>query len=192
MTVIRNKEDTSVQRARTCMELVLLLVFPDHRVDFLPNSIMLSKDVQGKRQNHLIDRDNFQSFKQILQEMFCLKNILVDSSKYNPKGPQARALVQKFKKRQQKLAELKNRGKKKKQVSFLSRYISILAVGEKKDLNELLKYTVYQLFDEFRRFQLREDYEVYIRFKAAGGKDMEQIKNWMDDIHSDTFKEDII
>jgi len=34
-------------------------------------------------------------------------------------------------------------------VTILSRYISILAVGEQKDINLLLEYTVFQLFDEF-------------------------------------------
>jgi len=42
----------------------------------------------------LIDKNNFNIFKNIINEMFCLSKVLKEgSSKYNPGGPQARALV---------------------------------------------------------------------------------------------------
>jgi hypothetical protein len=59
-----------------------------------------------------------------------------------------------------------------------------LAVGERKDMNKLLQYTVYQLFDEFRRFKMKEEYDIYVQAKMAGAKDLDEIENWMSDIHS--------
>ena len=107
------------------------------------------------------------------------------NEKYNPGGPQAKALVQKFKQRQKKLAELKNQNKKQQlSTSIFSRYISILAVGEKKDMNKILQYTIYQLFDEFYRFRMKQDFNLYVQAKMAGAKDLEEIENWMGDIHS--------
>lgn len=44
-------------------------------------------------------------------------------------------------------------------MSILSRYISILAVGERKDINDLMNYTIYQLMDEFNRFELKMRYD---------------------------------
>jgi hypothetical protein len=44
---------------------------------------------------------------------------------------------------------MKNKGSEGQKVTILSRYISILAVGENKNINDLLNYSVYQLFDEF-------------------------------------------
>jgi hypothetical protein len=44
--------------------------------------------------------------------MFCLNKTKSKASKYNPGGPQATALVEKFKERERKLAEIRNRGKK--------------------------------------------------------------------------------
>ena len=183
MTIIKSN-DVIAKKHKVCMQLVLLLLFPNYRIDFLPSSIMISRQQDGKQQNHLIDKNNFNSFKQILKKMFCLETFFDDTKQYNPGGPQAKALVQKFKKRQKKLAELKNQGQQKQQISILSRYISILSVGQKKDMNLLLQYTVYQLFDEFHRFRLKEDYDIYIKAKMAGAKDLEEIENWMDDIHS--------
>ena len=187
MTIIKNN-DIAMKKNKTCMQLVLLLLFPEYKVDFLPTSIMLSRQQEDNtRESHLLDKDNYSQFKEILKEIFCLTQVTGDTDKYNPGGPQAKALVQKFKKRQKKLAELKNRGKQKQTISIISQYISILSVGQKKDMNKLLQYTVYQLFDEFRRFRLKEQYDLYVKAKMAGAKDLEEIENWMGDIHSDTL-----
>ena len=70
-------------------------------------SIMLSKKTEEGLENHLIDKDNFQSLKNIVSQMFCLKETS-DKGKYNPGGPQAKALVKKFEERKRKLAKLKN------------------------------------------------------------------------------------
>lgn len=187
MTMI--KEDNEVvKKYKTCMELVLLLLFPQYRIDFLPMSIMISKlDENEKRENHLIDQNNFEEFQNIIKQIFCFKEIMKDDidEKYNPKGSQAQALVQKFKQRQKRLAKIKNQNKHQQlSTSIFSRYISILAVGEKKNINELFQYTVYQLFDEFHRFRMKQDFDLYAQAKLAGAKDLEEIENWMGEIHS--------
>lgn len=187
MTIMRSK-DIAMKKNKVYVQLVLLLLFPNYRIDFLPNSIMLSRQEEnGEKQTHLIDKDNFNQFKLILKQCLCLSYTSSETDKYNPGGPQAKALVQKFKKRQKKLAEIRNQGKEKQKISILSQYVSILAVGEKKDINQLLQYTVYQLFDEFRRFKLKEQYDIYVQAKMAGAKDLKEIENWMGDIHSDTL-----
>ena len=187
MTMIK-EDNEAVKKYKTCMELVLLLLFPQYRIDFLPMSIMISKlDENQKRENHLIDQNNFEEFQNIIKQIFCFKEIMKDNidEKYNPKGSQAQALVQKFKQRQKRLAKIKNQNKHQQlSTSIFSRYISILAVGEKKNINELLQYTVYQLFDEFYRFRMKQDFDLYVQAKMAGAKDLEEIENWMGEIHS--------
>lgn len=176
MMIIKEKVD---DERRQQIKSTLLLLFPQCQINFLPTSIMLSKD----KERFLIDRDNFHIFKDIINQIFCMKNFLGSGSKYNPGGPQARALVQKFKKRQKKLAELRNKGKQKK-IQILSRYISILSVGEKRDMNSFLNYTVFQLMDEFTRFRLRQDFEMYVKCKLAGAQDVKEVKNWMSELDS--------
>ena len=187
MTILRDK-DVAVKKGKVCIELVLLLLFPEYRIDFLPNSIMLSKQNEDQIERHLIDVNNFDSFKAILNEVFCLQQSSSADSKYNPGGPQAKALVQKFKKRQQKLAEMKSRGRKgNESVSLLSKMISVLAVGQRKSINSLLQYTVYQLFDEFQRFKLKQNFDIYVKAQLAGAQDLEEVKNWMSDLHSNDY-----
>lgn len=187
MTMIR-ENNKYINKYKNCMELVLLLLFPQYKIDFLPMSIMISKlNDKNEKDIHLIDKDNFENFQNIIKQIFCFKEIIKNNidEKYNPGGPQAKALVQKFKQRQKKIAELKNQNKGQQlSTSVFSRYISILSVGEKKDINKLLQYTIYQLFDEFYRFRMKQDFDLYVQAKMAGAKDLDEIENWMGDIHS--------
>lgn len=188
MTIIKDN-DLKLQQVRTYIQLVLFLLFPDYAVSFLPMSIMISrKNQQGQIEKFFIEKSNFNQFKIIIQQMFCLNQIFKNdiSNKYNPGGPQAKALVQKFKKRQEYLAKQKSQGQKQT-ISVFSNYISILSVGLKKDMNQLLGYTVYQLLDEFHRFRLKEDFDLYVKSKLAGAQDIEEVENWMGEIHSENL-----
>ena len=46
-----------------------------------------------------------------------------------------------------------------------------------------MNYTVYQLYDEFQRFELKQNFDIYLQAKMAGAKDMEEVDNWMKEIH---------
>lgn len=179
MTILKN-DDIAVKRNKNFLQLVLTLMFPDFKISFLPMSIMLSRKTEEGLESHLIDKDNFQSFKNIVSKMFCLRQTL-PGNKYNPGGPQARALVKKFEERQRKLAKMKNRGQEQ-DIHILYQYISILAVGEQKDKNQLMQYTIFQLFDEYNRFKKKQDFDIYVRARLAGAKDMQSVDNWMGDI----------
>ena len=51
-------------------------------------------------------------------------------------------------------------------------------------MNSFMKYTVYQLFDEYQRFELKVGYDMYIKARMAGVKDLQEPEDWMKDIHS--------
>ena len=114
--------------------------------------------------------------------MFCLNEMTQEEGGYNPSDAFAEKIAEKFRKRQKILS--KQKGTDTQKISIFSRYISILAVGEQKNINDLMEYTVYQLKDEFKRFQKKYDFDFYIRAKMAGAKDLEEVDNWMDNIHS--------
>ena len=186
MTILKDKS-ASVNQVRESIEKVLFLLFPDYKTNFLPMSIMLSKKTQSGLETHLIDKDNFESFKNIVSKMFCMQYIHGNGPrKYNPGGPQARALVKKFEERAKKLAELK-RQPGQQQTSLFYSYISILSVGLKKDKNLLAEYTVYQLIDQFRRFTAKDNYDLYIKLKIAGAKDLDEVKNWKGSLNNENL-----
>ena len=51
-------------------------------------------------------------------------------------------------------------------------------------MNALLNYTTYQLFDEFKRYELKMGHDIYVQAKMAGAKDLKEVEDWMQDIHS--------
>lgn len=177
MTIVRDKNPQSQQNVN-CMKMVLALLFPDYTIQILPQAIALIHD----KEVFSIDANNYNEFQQLIKEMFCLDRIFGQSAteQYDPANAAAQKLVEKFRKRHQKLREIKNNGQK---VTIISRYISILAVGENKDLNSLANYSVYQLFDEFERFNLKQASDIYIQAKMAGAQDLKEVKNWMSDLN---------
>lgn len=175
LIAILRERNAVMQRNRNCVEMVLALIFPWYTIDINNDGIVLEKE----EERHLINNDNFEAFKTIFNMMFSFSKD--ESRDYNPSGEVAKRIAEKLKQRHQKLAELKE-GKQK--IDILSRYVSILAVGEHKDMNSLLNLSVYQLFDEFERFKLKMSYDIYFQAKMAGAKDLKEVEDWMKDIHS--------
>lgn len=176
MSVINDK-NAAIKKQKVCFMLVLTLIFPLYEIDLAQNEILFKQEEQiiGK-----LTKDNFEEFKEIISAMFCLK-AGSDGGDYNPSGELAKKIADKLKERQRKLAEQK--GSSSGKVAIFSRYISILSVGEQKDMNSLLQYTVYQLFDEFQRYELKVGFDYYLQAKMAGAKDLKEVDDWMKDIH---------
>lgn len=181
MSIMKEKNAT-VQKNKLCIEMVLSLIFPTYQIEIKSEYISL---VGQDGVEHQINNDNFEDFKDILVSMFRLTKR--DKSEYQPMGEMAKKIADKLKKRHQKLAE----NKEKQKIAILSRYISILATGQKKDINALFQYTVYQLFDEFSRFQLKTSYDIYVQARMAGAKDMKDPEDWMKDLYEDKIEDDL-
>lgn len=174
MSMIQEKGIDS-QQAKINILSILALIFPTYRIKLEKNIIQLHcEDTQEIRE---INENNFENFKSILIQMFCLK----DSEKqYDPSGDAAKRIANQIMRGRQKKAQLAPSGVK---ISLLSRYVSILAVGENKDLNLLMDYTVYQLMDEFTRYNLKRNYDTWDRYRRAGATGLDDPEDWLKDIH---------
>ena len=172
MSII-NDESAALQTLS--VQLFLLLLFPGCDVSIEINEIHLIKEDNI----HIINRENYSEFKEILKQTFSMS--LSTKEDYKPKDAAASKIAEKLRKGREKAAKAK--GKKTDKVSIFSRYISILAVGLQKDMNLLLDYTVYQLSDEFQRYQMYQNFGINLKARMAGATDLEEVDNWMDDIH---------
>lgn len=186
MTIMINKTDETREIVNSAF-LVLSLIFPLYEVCVRKDevAIILIKD------NHefKINKINFPIFKKNFIHMFNLKDIDKDFENYNPAGSMAEKIANKFKKRQEQLLKIKSKNNNTKEnFSILNKYASILAVGLQKDLNSLMQYTIYQLYNEFQRFQMKMQWDAYIQAKMAGAQDLEEIDNWMSDLTQDKNK----
>ena len=178
MSIINDKSG-SMKNQISCAQQVLDLLFPLYMIEITQETIEL-RDRQTYSLCGQIDDKNFLAFKNIIQQIFCLKK--PEIQEYNVQGELAKRIAEKFKKRKQQLAALQS---SQNRIAIFSRYISILAVGEHKDINSFMNYTVYQLFDEFQRFQLKMSYDIYFEAKMAGAKDLKDPEDWMKDLHGE-------
>ena len=174
MTVVQEKSIESRQ-ARIKLMSILALLFPTNEILLRKSAIQLRDPQSGQIKE--INNENFETFKQILIDMFCLSN--QEDKQYNPSGQLAKKIANKIKRGRQQKAKLAPDTK----VAIFSRYISVLAVGLQKDINSYMNYTVYQLMDEFKRFELKLHYDTWERFKIAGATGMEDPEDWLKDIH---------
>lgn len=174
MSVMNSKQSA---KHKTDAMMVLTLMFPTVRFKINKDKILLQQE--NIEVESSIAEANFEELQDIVRQMFCLDTI-EGGKLYDPADAMAAKIAEKFKKRQQQLAQQQNGDKK---INLFSRYVSILAVGLQKDMNDLLNYTVYQLFDEMKRYQMKQDFDIYVQAKMAGAKDLEEVKNWMDDLH---------
>lgn len=176
MSMINDKA-IDAQEMKFSVLMVLSLLFPDYKVVPKQNYISLTKEAEPDEEWRL-DKNNFLQFQEILIEMCCLKQ--KGSQSYDPQGDLAKSIADKLRQRQQIL----NKNKPAQKINILDRYLSILAVGEQKDKQALLNYTIYQLFDEFERFQLKEQFYFHFKAQMAGAKNLKEVENWMKDIHT--------
>ena len=174
MMIIQERNLES-QQARLNILCILALLFPTSEILLRRQTIQL-RNHQTNEVNE-INEENFDAFKQILISMFCLTN--KENKQYNPSGELAQKIANKIKKGRQQKAKLAPATK----ISILSRYASILAVGQQKDINDLMNYTVYQLMDEFNRFELKLHFDSWEKYKIAGATGMEDPQDWLKDIH---------
>lgn len=160
--------------------LLLALLFPTCQIKYVGNEIVLldTNTNMMTRINNL----NYDVFKDILSSMFCLNEIFNDDKgEYNPVGKRAEKIAAKLQAAKQKLAKKANAETTK--VAIYSQYVSILAVGESKSINDLMDYTIFQIMDEFKRFQKKEAYDLNIKARMAGATDLDEVDNWMENIH---------
>ncbi len=184
MSIIKEKTENSKMIFINIMQL-FELIFPDYKIGATPNSFVFQdKGEQENKQIHMIDKNNFDDFSQTLYEIFGLASFSGQiTDDYNPGGDRARALVEKFRKKHEYLAQLRQeKGEDTAVASIFGRYMNILAVGEHKDKNQLAQYSVYQLIEEFKRFELKEAFDYTLQAKMAGATKIKDAKDWMQDI----------
>lgn len=179
MSILGDRKNPSAKKGKVYAMMVLSLIFPNYHIKIEKDCIKFLKENETEK---MINSKNYEEFRNILFDMFCLNGIMGKDFDYNPAGDKAKEIAERFKKAREK--NNKNKIENKKNISLLGKYASILSVGLYQDLNTILNYTIYQLFDAFKRFDLKSNSDMYIKAKLAGAKDIKEVDNWMEDIHS--------
>ena len=177
MSIMNSKVD-ALKYNLASAELVLSLLFPNYDLVKMPNMLLLNKVKEdGTKEQIRINNDNYDQFKSILKQIFCLD--VASGSNYNPANKRAEQIAKKLQERQKLLSQ--KSGEDNKQINILCRYVSILALGNHHTIPQLMEYTVYQLFNEFKRFEKKYSYDVWFQAKLAGAENLEDVDNWLSD-----------
>lgn len=173
MTIINHIGEAEKKFA---VQQILLLLFPDYRVIITPRSIVFSKN----QESLMIDDSNFEIFQEVLRSVFCQNTGPMDQQAFNPANDKAREIARKLMRGRERVAAQKG----DQNASILSQYISMLTVGlQSMSLQDLMKLTMFQLYDLVERYQLYIAWDLDIKTRLAGGKPDSQPDNWMKNIH---------
>ena len=173
MTIMSEK-DTKDQKQKIMN--VLRLVFPSYNILVTPNSLLFQKDGQ----TIIIDGNNFEALQEVMRLIFCMKDGPMDQQAFNPANEQAREIARKLMRGRERVQAQKGSSNS----SVFSQYLSILTVGlESMSIQDLMKLTMFQLYDLIERFTLYMAWDLDIKQRLAGGKPEEHPDNWMKNIH---------
>lgn len=174
MSVMRDK-----QRAEHKVNalMILSLLFPNAQISVGKTQI----DIIVGETASSINAKNFDIFQDIIGQMFCLINEEEVEKQYNPADALAAAIANKLKKAKEKVRSTKEQIDLEN-TSIYGRFVSILAVGLSKDKNDLCGYTIPQIKEEMKRFQLYQNFNMYVKMKLAGAENVDEVEDWMGNI----------
>ena len=178
LIAILEERNAVMQKNRNCIQMVLMLLFPEYEIILKKDVIILKKE---NEEEHFLNSNNFEEFQNILRQMFSFGDTSGVPQDFNPDGPMAARIAEKLKKRHQTLAEKNSNDN----FDIIGRYISVLSVGLSIDIKTFMDYTIYQLFDQIKRYELKIGYDLYIQGQLAGVQDAKEPEDWMKSIHSD-------
>ena len=172
---ILNQENA--QQLKISILTLLTLLFPKHSIELEDRFILLSSQ-QGEIS--IVDENSFDLLQDIVRKILCLEGN--SDEEFNPVGDKAREIAEKIKRGRAKVAALKGEDSEQ-EISILSRYVSGLSIGTNSlDINKILDLTLYQLFDQLERYGLYTAYDLGIKAKMAGAKDVEDV-DWLKNIN---------
>ena len=187
--MIMKEKNKALTLFKEDVKMVLALLFPTYTFSFEKEDIIFI-NIEDNSQIGFLNRENFDSFREIITQIFCLKEILGNEEDYNPAGAAAKRIADKFKERHRRLAQMKNQNDKAHKISVFSRYMSILSIGLHISFEELKEYTVYQLFDTFNRYILFLQSDSYTKACLAGATKLKEPEDWMKDLYDKEEKID--
>lgn len=172
---------------RLLIESFLNFVMPNYEIQLAPGSINF-KDPGANQIVGQLNPMNFVMFQETLQSCFLPLNLEADDTpEYNPANEQAAAIAEKLKRGAEKVKQLKAaEDKSKGSQSLLANYASVLSIGLGIDINIILGYTLFQLFDGFRRYTTKMQFDLYQKVSTTPLMDTSKMKvpdDWLSDIY---------
>jgi hypothetical protein len=127
----------------------------------------------------IIDRDNFDTVREVIKWQNCINKLTEDDSKDTDGDSDAvRRIKERLRQSKEALKKAKQEGDSENEEIDLYDIISSVS-SKSNSLNKknILDLTLFQLYDEFKRLELIEQYDIGIKSMLAGAKDV-KLKHW--------------
>jgi hypothetical protein len=115
----------------------------------------------------VVDGELFMKIKSVAEQIFLLDKFFGESQK-EKLSPAAQKIADKIAKSERRIKEMNG---EKEEGSYFARILSIM--GMHGDLDYLSNLTVYQLYNQFERFNLFTNYNQSVRASLAGATNVE-------------------
>jgi hypothetical protein len=133
MTLLNSPEG---QDKKIHVKQLLNMICPSYKINFTPRSIFFNKEDT----NIILDEGNFDSFQEILRQIFCVNSGAMGETAFNPADAKAREIAEKLMRGRQRVAAEKGEGAG----SIFAQYASILTVGlNSMSLHDVLDLTMF-------------------------------------------------
>ena len=178
---------TQQPEMKNSVESFMSLLFPDYELAYEQACIKFC-DAEGNVKG-MITPFNFEPFQNVLKELLNPKQIDGGSDDYNPKGQAAKNIAEKLKKAHEKKAKAQGKINLPENASLFANYISILSLGMNIDMNTLLGYTPFQIYDTFDRYWLKVKSDMYQKIATTPMMDvskMDEPEEWTKSLYNET------
>ena len=147
------------------------LLVPGYRLNFDPQKHEMSLISLKDSHSIVVDGELFMKIKSVAEQIFLLDKFFADSEK-EELSPAAQKIADKIAESERKIKEINGENE---EGSYFARILSIM--GMHGDLDYLSNLTVYQLHNQFERFNLFTNYNQSVRASLAGATNVE-LEDW--------------
>ena len=145
------------------------LLTPEYRFNFDPQKQEMSLISLKDSHSIVVDGELFMKIKSVAEQIFLLDKFFGGSQK-EELSPAAQKIADKIAESERKIKEMNG---EKEEGSYFARILSIM--GMHGDLDYLSNLTVYQLHNQFERFNLFTNYNQNMRALLAGATNVELV-----------------
>lgn len=147
------------------LEIGLNILFPSCDIRVSPGTIIVDDE--------FITGEMYSEIKEIASASIGLSDSS-EKKEFNTKSDRAKEIEEKIKKSREKL-EAERKASKGEAQSSISNYISAMAVGLQIPLSTIFNYTLYQLYDQIKRFGRKQASDTALKAMLAGAKDVKTV-----------------
>lgn len=180
LLLVMNSDDALRERLTSFVEFIC----PDYQIEVAKGSLNFRQGEDNAIKGQ-INPFNFDGFAETLHDMFWPTAGTSDA--FNPVNEKAEEIARKLEKGRE-IANKEKGGKSDQNGSIFGLYASNLSIGLCIDINAIYRYTPFQLYDAFNRFNKKSSYDFYMKIKTTpmmSTENMDEPEHWMVNLYGE-------